>query len=118
MRVNLNALYLIEERLIHAFGRRAKRANLKRSGSKRYASVWTQWQQSGCDAFVKRVSGVNTLRSAPLLTVRRSRAMVFVEWASLRSDYFTLFPALPVASAGQLLERCRVVRETCCLGRV
>jgi hypothetical protein len=27
------ALYLIEERLIHAFGRRAKRANLKRSGS-------------------------------------------------------------------------------------
>jgi hypothetical protein len=33
MRVNLNALYLIEERLIHAFGRRAKRANLKRSDS-------------------------------------------------------------------------------------
>jgi hypothetical protein len=30
MRVNLNALYLIEERRIHAFGRRAKRANLKR----------------------------------------------------------------------------------------
>jgi hypothetical protein len=34
MRVNLNALYLIEERLIHAFGRRAKRANLKRSDSR------------------------------------------------------------------------------------
>ncbi len=34
MRVNLNALYLFEERLIHAFGRRAKRANLKRSDSK------------------------------------------------------------------------------------
>jgi hypothetical protein len=34
MGVNLNALYLIEERLIHAFGRRAKRANLKRSDSK------------------------------------------------------------------------------------
>jgi hypothetical protein len=33
MRVNLNALYLIEERLIHAFGRRAKGANLKRSHS-------------------------------------------------------------------------------------
>jgi hypothetical protein len=33
MGVNLNALYLIEERLIHAFGRSAKRANLKRSDS-------------------------------------------------------------------------------------
>jgi len=32
MRANLNALYLIEERLVHAFGRRAKRANLKRAG--------------------------------------------------------------------------------------
>jgi ABC-type uncharacterized transport system auxiliary subunit len=34
MRANLNALYLIEERLIHAFGRGVKRANLKRSDSK------------------------------------------------------------------------------------
>jgi hypothetical protein len=39
MRVNLNALYLIEERLIHAFGRRAKRANLKRSDSRRRENV-------------------------------------------------------------------------------
>ena len=29
----IHALYLTEERLIHAFGRRAKRANLKRSDS-------------------------------------------------------------------------------------
>ncbi len=34
MGVNLNAHYVIEERLIHAFGRRAKRANLKRSDSR------------------------------------------------------------------------------------
>lgn len=33
MGVNLNAHYFIEERLIHACGRRAKRANLKRSHS-------------------------------------------------------------------------------------